>query len=153
MTTGLIIYPEATRFTPQKYLETVQWCKSKDKPVPCFTLCPRTRGFVATVKELGTVSSVKAVYDLTLAYAHEGRFMEAPGIWQTISETNMDQTWRFHVHAERFVVAELAEKSESELAQWLEDRWIAKSARLRILQHALEDGKAWSEVNEAKKDL
>ena len=35
-------------------------------------------------QELGTESSVTAVYDLTLAYAHEGRFMEAPEMWQTV---------------------------------------------------------------------
>jgi hypothetical protein len=131
-------------------LETVQWCKSQGKPVPHFTLYPRTKGFVATVKELGTSSSVKAVYDLTIAYAHEGRFMEAPEMWQTISERDMNQNWRFRVHAERFAIETLADKSEVELAQWLEDRWMAKSRKLQELQQALEEGKAWSTEGDDK---
>ncbi len=70
--------------------------------------------------------------------------MEAPEMWQTISE-DMDTDWRFHVHAERFEIQGFASKSDAELAQWLEDRWIAKSKKLENLQSALEEGKAWAE--------
>jgi hypothetical protein len=141
----LISYSEATRFTPQKYLETVQWCKSKDKPVPRYTLWPRTKGFVASVKALGKTSSVKAVYDLTIAYAHDGRFFEAPSMMDTLFEPNLADDWRFHVHAQRFDIAEIADKSDTELAEWLEQRWMAKSAKLQELQASLEAGKDWGQ--------
>ena len=143
--TGLISYSEATRFTPQKYLETVQWCKAKGKPVPKFTLFPRTKGFLASVKALGASGSIKAVYDLTIAYAHEGRFFEAPTMWQTLFEPSLGGSWRFHIHAERFDIQDLACKSDAELAAWLEQRWMAKSSKLQRLQQSLEAGKDWQD--------
>ncbi|KAK5459404.1 hypothetical protein LTS15_003532 [Exophiala xenobiotica] len=141
----LISYSEATRYTAQKYLETVQWCKAHGKPIPRYTLYPRTKGFVATIKALGSASSVKAVYDLTVAYAHKGRFLEAPDMWQTISQPNLNEEWRFHVHVERFDIEELASRSDEELASWLEERWVAKSALLQELKRKLEDGQDWSQ--------
>jgi hypothetical protein len=143
MISGLISYSEATRFTPQKYLETVQWCKANNKPVPRYTLWPRTRGFVASVKALRQ-SSIKVIYDLTIAYAHEGRFLEAPTMWETLSQPNLNEHWRFHVHAERFDLKELEGMSDAELAVWLEKRWMAKSQRLQELQALLAEGKDWS---------
>ena len=143
---GLISYSEATRYTPQKYLETVQWCKANHKPVPRYTLYPRTKAFVTTVKELGTSSSVKAIYDLTLAYAHNSRFFEAPPMWETLSQPALDKDWRFHVHVERFEINELRGKSDAELAAWLQGRWVEKSKRLEKLQRDLEEGTDWSQT-------
>lgn len=140
----MISYSEATRYTPQKYLRTVQWCKANHKPIPRYTLYPRTKGFITTVKELGTSSSIKAVYDLTLAYAHQGRFLEAPTIWDTLSQPDLDKDWRFHIHVERVELKDLAGKSDSELAAWLESRWMEKSRRLQKLQGDLEEGMDWS---------
>ena len=81
---GLVNYSEAARYTAQKYLETVQWCKAHHRPIPRYTLYPRTKGFVTTVKALGKSSSINAVYDFTVAYAHKGRLFEAPALWQTL---------------------------------------------------------------------
>lgn len=64
---------------------------------------------------------------------------------ETLFEPNLAESWRFHVHAERFDIAELAGKSDSELAEWLEQRWMAKSAKLQELQRDLEAGKDWGE--------
>jgi 1-acyl-sn-glycerol-3-phosphate acyltransferase len=139
----LISYSEATRFTPEKYRDTVQWCNSKGKPVPKYTLWPRTRGFVASVKALGSSSSVQAIYDLTIAYAHEGRFLEAPKFTQTLFDPALGESWRFHVYVERFEIQELAGKTDTELAEWLEQRWMAKSKKLQELQHLLSEGKEW----------
>jgi hypothetical protein len=143
----LISYSEATRYTAQKYLETVQWCKANHKPVPRYTLCPRTKGFVTTVKELGTSSSVRAIYDLTLAYAHKGRFFETPSMWDTLSQPRLDKEWRFHVHVEMYEIKDIAWKSDSELAAWLECRWMEKSKRLEKLQRDLEEGRDWSQTS------
>ena len=145
MVSGLISYSEATRFTPQKYLETVQWCKSKGKPVPKYTLWPRTRGFVASVKALRESSSVSAIYDLTIAYAHEGRFQEAPTFTQSLFEADLGKSYRFHVHVERFDIQALANLDDAQLATWLEQRWMEKSKKLQELQHMLGDGKDWSD--------
>jgi hypothetical protein len=96
------------------------------------------------VKELGGTSSVTAIYDLTIAYAHKGRFMEAPGFWESLSEPHLEQNWRFHIHVDRFEIADLVGKSDIELARWLETRWIAKSQRLEQLQSELEKGRDWA---------
>lgn len=141
----MISYSEATRFTPQKYLETVQWCKEKAKPVPRYCLYPRTKGFVATVKELRQASSIHAVYDLTIAYARKGKFLEAPTMWDTLSRPDLDKNHAFHVHVDRFDINEFADMSDQQLAQWLEDRWMAKSKRLESLQQELDAGKAWGD--------
>jgi hypothetical protein len=94
---------------------------------------------------LGTSSSVKAVYDVTLAYAHNGRFFEAPPMWDTLSQPGLDKDWKFHVHVERFEIKDLAGMSDSELAAWLEGRWMEKSRRLEKLQRDLEHGIDWSQ--------
>ncbi|KZF23738.1 hypothetical protein L228DRAFT_282428 [Xylona heveae TC161] len=66
----LISFSESTRYTPAKYAATAEWCRSHHRPVPQHTLYPRTKGFVATVQQLRrSAPHVKAVYDLTLAYA------------------------------------------------------------------------------------
>ena len=143
--TGLISYSEATRYTPQKYTETVQWCKANDRPIPKYTLYPRTKGFVTTVKALRQSGSVKAVYDLTIAYAHGNQFLEAPSMWASLSVSDLCKDRRFHVHAERYELSELGTLSDSELAQWLEDRWMEKSRRLEELQMELERGVDWSQ--------
>jgi hypothetical protein len=108
---------------------------------------------VATIKALGKSSSVRAVYDLTVAYAHQGRFLEAPEMWQTLSEPGLDKEWRFHIHAERFDIEDLAARSDEELASWLEGRWMVKSTLLQDLKQRLENGQDWSEegVNHSSK--
>lgn len=141
----LISYSEATRYTPQKYLETVQWCKAQGKRTPRYTLYPRTKGFVTTVKALRDSGSVQAVYSLTIAYAHGNHFFEAPSMWETLSTPDLQKDWRFHVHAQRYDLKELRDFSDEQLAQWLEDRWMEKSQHLEQLQCELENGVDWSQ--------
>lgn len=90
------------------------------------------------------------MYDLTIAYAHGGRFLEAPEVWTTLSEPRLDSDWRFHVHADRFDIEEFAGMSDVEIAFWLEDRWIEKAKRLEKLQEDLENGIAWSDESLTK---
>ena len=66
-------------------------------------------------------------------------------MWDTLSQPGLDKDWRFHVHAERFEIRELAGKSDAELAAWLEGRWVEKSRCLEKLQRYLEEGVDWSE--------
>jgi hypothetical protein len=100
---------------------------------------------VTTIKELRKSSSIRAVYDLTIAYAHEGRFLEAPAMWTTLSGPRLDKDWRFHVHAERFDIEEFAGMADAEIASWLENRWMEKSKRLEKLQDDLLNGIEWSD--------
>lgn len=140
---GLIAYSEATRFTPEKYAQTVQWCKRNGKRVPQHTLYPRHRGFVATVQQLRQAPHVKAVYDITIAYAglKDGKwvFMSAPSMWQSLSVPDLGKMYKFFVHAEQYPLNTLPEDDDG-LKGWLEDRWLAKGERLEKLRLELEGG-------------
>jgi 1-acyl-sn-glycerol-3-phosphate acyltransferase len=146
----LVSFSEATRFTPQKYLQTVQWCKQQGKPIPRYALFPRTKGFIATVRELRGSSSIEAVYDFTVAYAHKDHFLQAPSMWDSLSQPELSRDWQFHIHADRFDIKEFVNMTDAELAAWLEHRWQVKSRKLESLQLRLAAGQSWSEI-EAKK--
>ncbi|KAI9657756.1 MAG: hypothetical protein M1821_002932 [Bathelium mastoideum] len=139
---GLISYSEATRYTKAKFDDTVLWCKANDRPIPKHTLYPRTRGFIATVNQLRQTSHVRAVYDVTIAYARGNSFMSTPNFWQTVSISRLQDTWRFHVHLERYSLVDLP-RTDDELAKWLETRWIEKGERLEGLRDALARGQSW----------
>lgn len=125
----LISYSEATRYSRGKYEQTVSWCKENDKPVPQHTLYPRTKGFVATVSELRHAGQVKAVYDCTIGYAHGKQFLHAPTFWQSLYMPAIGNKWKIHIHVDRYLLEELPHRDEH-VAQWLEDRWVEKGARL-----------------------
>lgn len=111
--------------------------------MPKYALYPRTKGFVATIKELRISSSIRAVYDITIAYAQGNRFLEAPSIWKTLSEPKLDRDWKFHVHAERFDIEEFAAMTDAEIASWLENRWVEKSETLERFHDALVSADGW----------
>ena len=147
MRPGLIAYSEATRYTKAKYLETVAWCRAHSRPIPQHTLYPRTKGFISTVQQLRQTAHVKAVYDLTVVYAYKGVFMEAPDMWQTLSQPRLSPAYRFHVHAERFLLDSLP-TSDEDLAKWLEQRWIEKGRKLESLRVDMKNGLGWGRTDE-----
>src|SRR2546421_1688859 len=71
-------------------------------------LYPRTKGFIATVKKLGLSGRMQVAHDLTLAYTHHDPFFEAPTIWKTLPQPDLDKDWRFHVYVKRFELEERA---------------------------------------------
>ncbi|KAF2155932.1 hypothetical protein K461DRAFT_265395 [Myriangium duriaei CBS 260.36] len=132
----LVAYSEGTRFTPRKHAEAVDWCKAHHKPVPKHLLYPRTKGFVATVQNLRKAAHVKAVYDVTIAYAKGATFMSPPSFVETVSHANVGDAWKMYVHVTRHELDSLPVSSE-DLAQWLETRWIEKGDRLESLKTEL----------------
>ncbi|KAI9819586.1 MAG: hypothetical protein M1827_007036 [Pycnora praestabilis] len=138
----LISYSEATRYTPEKYAETISWCKAHDRPFPKHTLYPRSKGFITTVQQLRHTPHIRAVYDLTIAYAHERQFLIAPTIWETLSQSKLSGPWDFHVHVDRHAIENLPDTDE-ELAKWLETRWIEKGDRLEEMRKALAAEQDW----------
>ena len=67
--------------------------------MPKHLLYPRTKGFVTTVQHLRKASQVKAVYDVTIAYGHHGKFLSAPTIWESLScdQLSGKRGYKFHV--------------------------------------------------------
>jgi hypothetical protein len=140
---GLIAYSEATRFTPEKRIEAEAWCRSNHKRLGQHVLYPRTKGFIACVQRLRQAKHVRAVYDVTIAYAKNGRlFQVPPRFFETVLQSDLDKRWDFFVHVDRHPLDKLPTSGE-ELAQWLEDRWVEKGQRLERLRQLLEAGLPW----------
>ena len=111
--------------------------------MPKNLLYPRTKGFIACVQKLRKASHMKAVYDVTVAYAKDNKlFQQAPSFGQTLMLPRLDETWRFFVHVNRYPIQQLP-KNDEELAQWLEARWIQKGETLEVLRQRLEKGLPW----------
>lgn len=129
----LISFSEATRFTPEKHIESRQWCEANGRPLPQHLLYPRTKGFVATVQHVRQAPHVKAVYDLTIAYQRGSRWQACPAFWDTLSvpglSANTDKGaaagYKFEVHLRRFPMEELP-TDDAELVKWIEQRWVEK---------------------------
>jgi hypothetical protein len=70
---------------------------------------------------------VKAVYDMTIAYGHHDKFLEAPTIWESLScgDLSGKRGYKFHVDVKRIPLEDLPE-SDADLSKWLETRWMEK---------------------------
>lgn len=125
--TWLISFSEATRYTPKKAEIAHKWCKENGRPIPKHLLYPRTKGFTTTVQHLRKAKHVKAVYDITIAYEHNHKFLQGPTIWESLSCDGLSgkRGYRFHVDVKRFPIGDLPE-SDAGLAKWLETRWVEK---------------------------
>ncbi|KAL1302531.1 hypothetical protein AAFC00_002915 [Neodothiora populina] len=137
----LIFFCEGTRYKPEAHRQTMAWCKANDRPIPKYTLFPRTKGFVSTVQHMRK-SHITAVYDVTIAYADERSFMSAPSFLQTLYLPEIRKRFRMHIHTERFELASLPATDEG-LAEWLEKRWVAKGEKLVALKQELDRGHPW----------
>lgn len=85
------------------------------------------------VQNLRKAPHVKAVYDVTIAYAEGNKFMSPPSFVQTINTPKLGDSYKMFVHVDRHELASLPESSE-ELAKWLEDRWMEKGDRLESIK-------------------
>lgn len=74
---------------------------------------------------------MKAVYDMTIAYEHNHKFLEPPTIWQSLANGSLSagKGYKFHVNARRYELKDLPE-DDKELAKWLETRWVEKGEYL-----------------------
>lgn len=83
------------------------------------------------------------MYDITIAYAKDNKlFRTAPTFTESLMTPRLDRKWSFFVHIDRHPIEELP-KSDGELAQWLEDRWVEKGERLEYLRQRLQKGLPW----------
>lgn len=114
----LVSFVEGTRATEAKIRASAEWAIGRGLAGTEHVLLPRTKGFVASIEGLG--EHLHAVYDVTIGYV-DG----VPTLWQYIT----GRVKEIHVHVRRFPVDELP-KLESELKQWLIDRFYEKDALL-----------------------
>lgn len=85
---------------------------------------------------------MKAVYDITIAYAEDNTFMSPPSFFETLYRPDLGGRYRLHAHVRRFALDSLPEDDE-QLAQWLEKRWIEKGERLGLLKKQLANHEPW----------
>ncbi|CAA3028269.1 1-acyl-sn-glycerol-3-phosphate acyltransferase 2-like [Olea europaea var. sylvestris] len=120
----LALFVEGTRFTMEKLLAAQEYAASAGFPVPRNVLIPRTKGFVAAVTHLR--SFVPVIYNITLAIPkNEPR--------PTLLRLIRGRSSVVHLHIERHLMQELP-VSDSDIAQWCKDIFVAKDA---LLEHHL----------------
>lgn len=91
------------------------------------------------MRELRKTKHVKAVYDITIAYAHGTRFFAVPSMMQTLFDPDLGEDWKFHAHVERHLLESLPD-SDDGLAKWLEERWIEKGQLLELYRDRVARG-------------
>ncbi|EGD82607.1 hypothetical protein PTSG_03262 [Salpingoeca rosetta] len=124
---SLIIFPEGTRYTPQKAKESLAFAHSRGLPETQHVLTPRSKGFIAAVQSLGT--SLDSVYDMTIAYTSAtGSYVrpEPPTLFGTVGrEYN-----HVHIHVRRHRAADLPHNA-ADIDAWLRKRFEEKEALMQ----------------------
>jgi hypothetical protein len=142
--------------------------------LPSHLLLPRTKGFATSVQHLRSAPHVKAVYDVTVAYADtqpasqasqnqrsgkkseskgkgkgKGKtpafaFQSPPTFTQSVFVPDVGKRWKTLVHVRRFPIEELP-LTEAGLKFWLEERWLEKGRLLEELRQRLVRGEGFEE--------
>ncbi|KAI1266767.1 hypothetical protein F5Y18DRAFT_347219 [Xylariaceae sp. FL1019] len=130
------IFLEGQRYSPQAYAKWQTWCNQNNHRQPLNLLEPRHGTFINLVKILRRAPHVKAIYDLTIAYEHEGKFFEAPTMWETfkLEDISITHGYQFHIMARRYPLENLPQGTDDELAAWLTERWFGKGEWLEAMR-------------------
>ena len=112
----LISYLEGTRITKKKIAEAHEYAAKNNLPRLDYTLLPRSKGFVASVKGLRG-SHINHVYDITIAYYHHKRGFGATPSMSDYILGRLNE-YRFRVHVDRYCLDSLPENDE-DIARWL----------------------------------
>nr|AZM65197.1 lysophospholipid acyltransferase 6 [Vitellaria paradoxa] len=123
----LALFVEGTRFTQAKLLAAQEYAASTGLPVPRNVLIPRTKGFVAAVRQMR--SFVPAIYETTVAIPKSS---PPP----TMLRLFKGQPSVIHVHLKRHSMKDLPETDEA-ISQWCKDLFVAKDKLLD--KHIAED--------------
>ena len=116
----LVTFAEGTRFNLDKLKQSRDYAEKTGLFVPRHVLIPRTKGFVATVQELG--QHLDAVYDVTIGYVGG-----VPTIWQWIK----GYVREVNLHVRRYPIESLP-SGETELSSWLMERFRQKDELLEV---------------------
>lgn len=110
----LILFPEGTRFRPEKLKLMERVAKSKNLPPLNHVLLPRAKGFTASVQ--GLRGHCKAVLDATIIYE---------GTAPTITDLVLGKVSKVHLHVKRFELDDLTDDKD-ELNHWITQRFYIK---------------------------
>jgi len=125
----LIAFPEGTRFSQAKMLQSQEYAKKEGLTPLQHVLIPRTKGFRATVQGLRD-GCVDAVYDITIGYSN---LQQPPSMLQMCAGLNNET---IHIHITRFAIEALP-LGEQALTNWCYQLFERKD---KLLQHLVEKG-------------
>jgi len=116
----ILLFPEGTRFTKDKYLASKKFAESRNLPVLKHHLVPRTKGFSYTISHLDP-AKICWVYDVTL-----GCSTATP---PTLTNVLMGRSTSAHMYIRRFKLEDIPKDDEGS-AQWLSDLYVEKDELL-----------------------
>lgn len=108
----LLLFPEGTRFTPEKLVASHEVCRAKGYPLPKHTLLPRTKGFVATVRAMK--GKVPALLNATVGFPSTG---PKPTLMTIIK----GQPLLAHFHCVRVPLDNVPMETEKACEAWVRD--------------------------------
>ena len=116
----ILLFPEGTRFTKEKYLASKKFAEANDLPILNHHLVPRTKGFTYTISHLDP-AKVKIVYDVTIGCD--------PATAPTLTNILMGKSTSCHMYIRRFRLEDIP-KGEKESAAWLSNLYAEKDELL-----------------------
>jgi len=112
----VLLFPEGTRYTPEKYQAGKEFSESRNLPVLKHCLVPRSKGWSFTVANLES-KSIPWVYDVTL-------FCEADPP-PTLTSVLLGKSAKAHMYIRKFKLEDIPKDEESSAA-WLQRLFITK---------------------------
>ncbi|CAG8644125.1 8155_t:CDS:2 [Funneliformis caledonium] len=129
----VVNFLEGTRFTQKKLQESQAFARERGLPILQNLLLPRTKGFVACVRQLKN-THVKYVYDFTIAYQHIRQGLQyPPNLVQIHALPLITPPWSFHVHIRRYAIEDLP-SDEKNLVEWVKNIFVEKDAILEDMK-------------------
>jgi len=116
----ILLFPEGTRFTKDKYLAGKKFAESRNLPVFKHHLVPRTKGFSYTISHLEP-GKITWVYDVTL-----GCDTATP---PTLTNVLMGHQTSAHMYIRRFRLEDIPKDDEGS-SQWLSNLYAEKDELL-----------------------
>lgn len=116
----ILLFPEGTRFTKDKYLASKKFADSRNLPVLKHHLVPRTKGFSYTISHLDP-AKITWVYDVTLGCD--------TAIAPTLTNVLMGHSTSAHMYIRRYRLADIPKDDEGS-SQWLSNLYIEKDQLL-----------------------
>ncbi|CAG8564404.1 5607_t:CDS:2, partial [Paraglomus occultum] len=139
----IVNFLEGTRATPQKLKDSQQYARKNNLPVLKNLLNPRTKGFLACVRQLRN-THVKYVYGRTARTKNEKKTADLPmppNLIQVHAYPVLSPPWSFHVHIRRYAIEDLP-KSEEKLVEWVKRVFVDKDNLLEEMKKHWTNAKA-----------
>lgn len=119
----LLLFPEGTRFTPEKHKISEEFAREKGFKQLRYHLQPRTKGFIASLQSMR--GKVPAIYNIELA------FKEDEATKPTMTSLLLGKSVTSHMYMQRIPMEEVPEGEEA-LDRYLRDLFQLKVS-LKIL--------------------